>query len=88
VNLCAFRGEIATLSTCELAGQLTKKFLLVHAVLEGFAPIDEDDRDFIIELPPEFAVAIHIYFVPDESAAARKFSKTFFHDLTEVTALA
>jgi hypothetical protein len=70
-----------------LTGQLAEKFLLIHAVLEGFASVDEDDRDFVVELPPEFTVAIHIYFVPDEAPAARKFAKTLFHHFAQMAAL-
>ena len=50
--------------------QLAQEFLLIHPVLEGLAPVDEHYRHFVIELPPQFAVAIHIHFVPRETAAA------------------
>jgi hypothetical protein len=70
------------------AGQLPKKFLLVHAVLEGFAPIDENDRYLIIELPTEFRVTIHIHFLPCESAASRQLVKALLHHFAKMTASA
>jgi hypothetical protein len=64
-----------------LARQLAEKFLFVHAVFEGFAAIDEDDGDFVVELAAEFGVGINVNFVPSEATAARKFREAFFHDL-------
>jgi hypothetical protein len=71
-----------------LAGQLPKKILLIHAVFEGLAAIDEDDGDFIVELSAEIGVAIHVNFAPGETATARKLGETLFDDLTEVTSSA
>ena len=62
----------------DLARQLPQKFLLVHAVLEGLAPIDEHDRNFVIELPPQFAVAIHIHFLPGEPPRRESFVRLSF----------
>jgi len=70
-----------------LAGQLPQKFPLVHAVLEGLAPIDEHNRNFVIELPPQFVVAIHIHFLPGETATAGEFRKTLLHQLAKMTTL-
>jgi len=53
-----------------LARQLPQKLSFVHAVLEGLAPVDEDYRNLVIELPPQFRVTIHIYFLPGKAAAA------------------
>ncbi len=71
-----------------LAGQLAQKFALVHAVLEGFAPVDEHNRHFVIELPPQFAVTIHIHFLPSEAAAAREFRQTLLHHLAKMATFA
>lgn len=78
------RNRIAKRST----RQPSQKFLLVHAVLEGFAAIDEDDRDFIVELAAEVRVAVDIDFLPGESTAAGEFREAFLYDFTQVTALA
>src|SRR5579862_4165828 len=71
-----------------LTRQSTQKFLLIHPVLEGFAPVDEDDRHLVVELATEFAVAIHIDFMPDESSATREFVQTLFDHLAKMAALA
>ena len=52
------------------ASQLPQKILFVHSVLEGFAAIDEDNRDFIVKLAAEFGVRVNVYLLPRESAAA------------------
>src|SRR5271155_2641925 len=70
-----------------LAGQLPQKFPLVHAVFEGLTPVDEDDRDFVIELPAQFVVAINIHFLPREAAAAGEFREAFLHQLAKMTTL-
>src|SRR5271163_666992 len=61
-----------------LACQPAQKFPLIHAVLEGFVPVDEHDWDFVIKLPPQLSVAIYIHFPPRESAAARQLGETLF----------
>jgi hypothetical protein len=52
------------------AGELAEEIGFVHAVLEGFAAIDEDYRDFVGELAAELFVAVHVYFLPGEAATA------------------
>ena len=71
-----------------LADQLAKEFLLVHAVLEGFATIDEDDRDFIVELAAQFVIGVHVDFAPGEAATAGKLHKAFFHNFAEMATFA
>jgi hypothetical protein len=66
------------------ARQLPQKFLFVHAVFEGFAPVDKYNWDFVIKLPPQLAVAIYIHFLPREPAASRELGKTLLHYLTEM----
>jgi hypothetical protein len=58
-------AEIAT----ELAGQLAEEFAFVHAVLEGFAAVDEDYGDFVRELAAELLVGVDVDFLPAEQAA-------------------
>src|ERR1700756_3401024 len=68
-----------------LAGQLAQEFLLVHAVLESFPAIDEDDRHFVVELAAEFMVGIDVNFLPGKSAAAGELGETLFYNFAEVT---
>jgi hypothetical protein len=65
------------ISTSEFA----QEFLLVHAVLEGFAAVDEDDGNFVVELAAKFGVQVNVNFMPGEAAAARKLGKAFFDNL-------
>jgi hypothetical protein len=53
-----------------LAGQLPEEFLLVHVILEGLAAVDENHRNFIVELAAEFEVGVDVDFLPDEPSAA------------------
>lgn len=71
-----------------LIGQFSQEFLLVHAVLESFTSVDEDDRNFVIVLAAQFGVGVHVNLLPSEASAAGEFGKTFFDDLTQVAALA
>jgi hypothetical protein len=41
-------------SAKDSARQLAQEFLLVHAVLEGFAAVDKHDWHFVVKLPPQF----------------------------------
>ena len=56
-----------------LAGQLAEEFLLVHAVLESLATIDEDNGDFVVELPAEFGVGVNVNIAPSKTATAGEF---------------
>ena len=62
--------------------------MLVHAVFESFAAVDEDDGNFVVELAAELVVGVDVDFLPDETTAAGKFHDTFLDDFTQVTALA
>ena len=81
-------AESAQSAASGLSYQPAEKFPLVHAVLEGFAPVDEDDRHFVIELPSQFAVTVHIHFRPDKPASAREFRQTLLHHLAQMTTFA
>src|ERR1700733_14719541 len=70
------------------ARQLAQEFLLIHAVLEGFSPVDEYDWHFIIKLPAQITVAVYIYFSPRESASARELAEALLHQLAKLTSLA
>ncbi len=68
--------------------QLAEKFALVHAVLEGFAAVDEDYGHFVGELTAELLVGVDVDFLPAEQASAFEFDEAFLDDLAEVAALA
>jgi hypothetical protein len=70
------------------AGQLPQKFLLVHAVLEGFAAVDEDDGDLVVVEAPEGDVGVDVDFAPVEAAAFVEFDEALLDDFAEMTALA
>src|ERR1700692_621398 len=70
------------------AHQLPQKFPLVHAVLEGLASVNEYNRNFIVEQTPQFAVGVHIHFLPDKSAAARELGQALLDHFAKMTALA
>ncbi len=61
--------------------------MFVHAVLECFASVDEDDGNFVIELTSEFGVGIDVNLLPGEAAATGELGKTLLHDLTKMAAL-
>jgi hypothetical protein len=71
-----------------LASQLPEEFLLVHVILEGLAAVDENDRNFIVELAAEFEVGVDVDFLPDKPSTAGEFGETFFHYLAKVASLA
>jgi NAD(P)-dependent dehydrogenase (short-subunit alcohol dehydrogenase family) len=62
--------------------------VLVHAVLESFATVDENHGDFVGELAAELVVGVNVDFLPVEAAAAMEFGKGLLDDLAEVAAFA
>ena len=62
--------------------------MLIHAVLESFAAIDEDYWDFVGVKTAEVIVGVYVNFLPIEAGVALKFSQTFFADLAQVASLA
>jgi hypothetical protein len=71
-----------------LACELPQEFLLVHAILEGFAAIDEHDRNFIIKLATEFVVGVDVDFVPGEPTAAGELVKALLHHFAKMASFA
>jgi len=68
--------------------QFPQKFPLIHPVLKNLPPIDKNHGDFIVELPPQLAVTVHVHFLPGKGAMARKLLQALFHHFTQVTSLA
>jgi hypothetical protein len=71
-----------------LTGQLTQELSFVHVVLEGFAAVDKNYRNFVVELMPQLMVAIDVNFLPDEPSTAGELIQTFLDDLAKMTPLA
>jgi len=74
--------------TSRSSGKLAEEVGFVHAVLEGFATVNEDDWDFVGELTAQLVVAVHVDVLPGEATAAVQFGEGLFDDLAEVTSLA
>jgi len=71
-----------------LAGQLAKELLFIHVILEGFAAIYENHRDFVAELAPEFGVGVNVNLAPGKAPAAGELGEAFFDHFTKVATLA
>ena len=70
------------------AGEFAEEVGFVHVVLEGFAAVDEDYRDFVGELAAELVVAVYVDVLPGEAAAAVELGESLFDDFAEVAAFA
>ena len=69
-----------------LCFQPAQKIPFRHSVLEGFLAVDEDNRNFIAELPVQNGVGIYIHFPPSEAGAAFELGKRLFNDCAQVAA--
>jgi hypothetical protein len=72
----------------QLARQPAQEFLLVHAVFEGFATVNENHRDFVVELATKLGVRVNVDLLPNESSAARELGQALFDHFTQVASLA
>lgn len=70
------------------AGQAAEKFAFVHAVLEGFASVDENDGDLVVVFAAKLGVRIDVDFLPRESATASELCEALFHQLAKMTTFA
>ena len=71
----------------ESAGQLPQEFLFIHAVLERFATVDEDDGDLVVVLAAEVGIGVNIHIAPVETAALMEFDEALLDDFAEMTPL-
>ena len=69
-------------------GELAQELTFVHAVLEGFAAVDEDDGHLVGELATKLVVGIDVHFLPAEQAAALELDEAFLDDFAEVATFA
>jgi len=70
------------------AGEAAEELLLVHAVLEGFASVDEDYGDLVGVAATNFGVGLDINFAPDEASALFELGETLFDDLAKMASFA
>lgn len=68
-------------------GEFAEEFLFVHAVLEGFVAVNEDDGNLIAILAAELGVGIDVDFTPLEAAALMEFDEALLDDFAEMAAL-
>src|SRR5215469_3835134 len=71
-----------------LTGKLAEKLALVHAVLKGFAAVNEHYGYFVGKLAAQLVVAVDVNFLPVKAAAAFELYQSLLDDLAEVAALA
>jgi hypothetical protein len=71
----------------ESAGELAQKFLFIHAVFEGFATVNEDDRDLVVVLTAEVGIGVNIHVAPVEATALMEFDEALLDDFAEMTPL-
>ena len=81
-------GDTAEAEFGGLAGEFAEEFFLVHAVLEGLAAVNEDDRDLVVVLAAEFGVSVYVNLAPGEAAPAGELVEALFHHLAEMAAFA
>lgn len=71
-----------------LAGKPAQEFTLIHAVLESFATVNEDYRDFVGELTAQQFVGIDIDFLPAEQPPTLQLYQAFLHNLAKMASFA
>jgi hypothetical protein len=80
------RDEVAVQE--RLAGEFAEELAFVHAVFEGFAAVNEYNRDFVGKLAAKLFVGVNINFPPVKQAAALQLDQAFFDDLAKMATLA
>lgn len=53
-------------------------------ILEGLSAVDENNWNFIVKLPAEFDIGIHVNFAPRKTSSARKLGEAFLYDFAKV----
>jgi NAD(P)-dependent dehydrogenase (short-subunit alcohol dehydrogenase family) len=81
-------GHGASIRARRSVGEFAEEVGFVHAVLEGFAAVDEDYGDFVGELAAELFVAVDVYVLPGEAAAAVQLGEGLFDDFAKMTSFA
>jgi hypothetical protein len=80
------RDEVAVQE--RLGSEFAEELAFVHAVFEGFAAVNEYNRDFVGKLPAKLFVGVNINFPPVKQAAALQLDQAFFNDLAKMATLA
>lgn len=82
-------GAVEISSSSRRSGaEFAEEFFFVHAVLEGFAAVDEDYGDFVGIEAADFGVGVYVNFTPVKAAALLEFDEALLDDFAEMTALA
>src|SRR5215472_7676738 len=84
---CSAAPTFSKISLGNSAGQFLQELLLIQPVLECFAAVDEDDRDFVGELAAQLVIGLHVHFAPAEAAPALQFGELFFYDFAKMAPL-
>ncbi len=61
-----------------------KEVGLVEAVLERFASVDKDHRDFFVIAALELGVGVNIHLAPGEGAGSRQTGELLLYDVAEM----
>ena len=70
------------------SAQFAEEFLLVHAVLERFAAVDEDYGDLVGIAASHFGVGVYVDLTPGEAAMLLQLDDALLDDFAEMTSLA
>ena len=82
-------GAVEISSSSRRSGaEFAEEFFFVHAVLEGFAAVDEDYGDFVGIEAADFGVGVYVNFTPVKAAALLEFDEALLDDFAEMTSLA
>ena len=82
-------GAVEISSSSRRSGaEFAEEFFFVHAVLEGFAAVDEDYGDFVGIEAADFGVGVYVNFTPVKAAALLEFDEALLDDFAEMTSFA
>jgi hypothetical protein len=70
------------------SAQLAQKLLLIHAVLEGFASVNENHRHLVIVFAAHLGIRVYVDFTPGKPSALLQLDEAFFYDLAEMASFA
>src|SRR5271168_2540143 len=80
----AARFNVAHSGSC---AEFAEEFLLIHAVLESLAAVDEDDGDLVVIKAADFSIGLHVDFAPVETAPLVELDEALFDNFAEMASL-
>ena len=84
----ALQDVFRVLGGPSLPRQFPQELVLIHAVLEGFAAVDENYGDFVVKLAPQLVVGVNVDLLPGKTSPAVQLRESFLHDLAKMASLA